>query len=353
MRIGLVASARFPIREPFTGGLEAQTWALASGLRRNGHEVTVFAAPGSDPVLGVHELEVQSAVLSTAARADVSMGPEHWLQDHHAYLALMLDLADRTDLDVVHNNSLHYLPIAMAATLPIPVITTLHTPPTPWLESAVQAPRGCPVTFVAVSRHTAQAWRHLVPSVTIPNGVDTDRWRLGAGGGPLVWSGRLVPEKAPHLAAEAASRAGMPLQLAGPVLDQHYFDSMVRPWLGRDIDYVGHLCTDDLVTLVGAASATLATPCWDEPYGLVVAESMACGTPVAGFARGALPDLIGPRHGRLVAAGDAGALARVLPEVVDLDRSSIRRFAERTCSVDAMVDSYTRLYDSLASGRAA
>ena len=353
MKIAIVASARFPVTEPFAGGLEAHTWSLASGLRAHDHEVTVFAAPGSDPRLEARELDVRVPRISPAARADVTMTPQGWLEEHHAYLSLMLELGD-TDLDLVHNNSLHYLPVAMAASLRTPMVTTLHTPPTPWLESAIQAPKRCPVTFAAVSNHTARAWRHLVPDArVIRNGVDVDRWRQGPGGGPAVWSGRVVPEKGAHLAAEAAVRAGVGLRLAGPLLDVAYFDRQVRPWLGGDVEYVGHLRTDELVALVGSASASLVTPCWEEPYGLVVAESLACGTPVAGFARGALPELVDHRHARLVTPGDVGALAEAITEAVDLDRDAARRHAVSTCSMTAMIDGYEDLYDVLVGERAA
>lgn len=353
MKIGIVASARFPIVEPFAGGLEAHTWSLAHGLRTRGHDVTVFAAPGSDPALGARELQVRFPTISRTARADTSMTPEWWLQEHHAYLSLMLELSD-SDLDVVHNNSLHYLPVAMAASLRTPVVTTLHTPPTPWLESAIQAPRHCPVVFAAVSAHTAQAWRHVVPdAAVVRNGVDTVRWRQGPGGGPAVWSGRIVPEKGPHLAARAATLAGVPLRLAGPVLDHDYFDEMVRPWLRGDVEHVGHLRTDELVELVGSASVSLVTPCWEEPYGLVVAESLSCGTPVAGFARGALPELVDAGTARLVAPGDVTALAAALVQAAQLDRDRARAHAVATCSVEAMVDGYEALYGSSAVERAA
>ena len=353
MRIGVIAAARFPVREPFAGGLEAHTWSLARGLKDRGHDVSVFAAPGSDPDLGVRDLAVRSAVLSDAARADVSSTAEWWMQEHHAYLSLMLELAD-ADLDVVHNNSLHYLPVAMASSLSAPVVTTLHTPPTPWLESAIQAPSRCPVTFAAVSGHTARAWAHVVPCATVvPNGIDTARWRQGPGGGPVVWSGRMVPEKGPHLAVQAARLAGLPLLLAGPVLDRPWFDAHVAPWLGGEVEHVGHLRTDELVELVGQASASLVTPCWEEPYGLVVAESLACGTPVAGFARGALPELVDGRHSRLVAPDDVQALAAGLLEAVTLDRAEARAHAVATCSVDAMVERYEQLYVASQVRRAA
>lgn len=235
LRIALIASARFPIREPFAGGLEAHTWALARGLIGRGHEVTVFAGAGSDPELGACEFRAARARISSAARADVSMVAETWMEDHHAYLQLLLDLGERAlgRFNVVHNNSLHHLPVAMARLVPIPMVSTLHTPPTPWLESAIQA-GSCPVVFTAVSAHTARAWRHAVPAVRIiHNGVDLSRWRPGPGGGPLVWSGRLVPEKGADLAIRAARMAGMPLELAGPVGDRQYFATPSSRCLAR------------------------------------------------------------------------------------------------------------------------
>jgi len=351
LRIALIASARYPIAQPFPGGMEAHTWALATELRRRGHRVEVFAGPGSDPDLGVTELAHEPLRISDAAAADPSMVSRWWLGEHHAYLTLMLRLADtHAGFDIVHNNSLHYLPVAMAGALTCPVVTTLHTPPTPWLESAIQAARSCPVSFVAVSSHTAGAWRHVVPSsVVVHNGIDVDSWPVGPGGGPLAWAGRFVPEKGAPLAIRAARAAGHPLRLAGPKSDPEYFDAEVAPLLGGDIEYVGHLGDAELATLLGEASATLVTPRWAEPYGLVVAESLACGTPVCGFARGALPELVTPDCARLVAGDDIAALSSAIDTVVGLSRAAARAHAERSCSQDAMVDGYERVYAELVA----
>ncbi|KMO93412.1 glycosyltransferase [Streptomyces roseus] len=350
LRIALIASARYPIMEPFAGGLEAHTWALAHALHRRGHDVQLFAAPGSDPALGARELPVRKVVLSREARADSSMPSGTWMQEHHAYLGLMLDLARHGEhrFDVVHNNSLHYLPVAMASALRVPIVTTLHTPPTPWLESAIQTPEICPVTFTAVSEFTASAWKATVPAArVVHNGIDTDFWRPGPGGDDLVWFGRMVPEKGPHLAIQAARTAGVPLRLAGPVADRAYFEKRVEPLLGEDAQYVGHLDRRRLVELVGAAGAALVTPCWDEPYGLVVAEALACGTPVCGFDRGALAEILTPDCGVLAPPGDVEALARLVPVAAGLDRRAARRRAEEFCSFDRTADAYTDLYEEL------
>jgi glycosyltransferase involved in cell wall biosynthesis len=346
MRICLIASSRFPIREPFHGGLEAHTASLAEQLVRRGHQVSVFAAPGSDPRLDVQELAVNCFVPSDAARQDVGATPDDWMREHHAYLSLMMELS-RTGaerFDVIHNNSLHHLPIAMAEMVDVPVVSTLHTPPVPWLESALQVSRG-DTRFVAVSRHTAAAWAHSVSAEVVLNGIDTDRWREGRGGARAVWSGRIVPEKAPHLAALAAMRAGIPIDLAGPVMDEHYFEREVRPLLGPDVRHVGHLGSDALVDLVGRAAVAVVSPVWDEPYGLVAAEAMSCGTPVAAFDRGALGEIVVDGTGALAQAGDVDALAAAIAQARTADRPTVRRHAVTHLGVERMISAYEDVYE--------
>ena len=113
------------IVEPFTGGLAAHVWALTTALQARGHDTTLFAAAGSDPSLPTVDLSFGPPVLSQAARRDVSMPSETFLAEHHAYLTLMLRLARNPERwDVLHNHSLHYLPIAMARSVNVPMVTT-------------------------------------------------------------------------------------------------------------------------------------------------------------------------------------------------------------------------------------
>lgn len=345
MRICLVASSRYPVREPFHGGMEAHTASLAEQLIRRGHTVRVFAAPGSDPRLHVEELSVPAFEPSAAARRDVHAMPDRWMREHHAYLGLMMDLArtgpDR--FDVIHNNSLHHLPIAMAQMVDVPVVSTLHTPPVPWLESALAISRGHS-RLVAVSRHTAQAWRHVVDAEVVLNGVDTGRWTFGPGGDRAVWTGRIVPEKAPHLAIRAALAAGIGIDLAGPRQDPDYWDREIVPLLGPQVRYVGHLDSDDLVELVGHAAVAVVSPAWDEPYGLVAAEAMACGTPVAAFHRGALPELVTSTTGALARPDDVESLAAAIGRALWRSRRVVRRHAEQHLGVERMVSAYEDVY---------
>ena len=358
MHVLVIAHTRHPISQPFAGGLESLTWHLVNGLVHRGHQVSVFAARGTETIPGVEHLWPEELTLSAAALGDVSMPEAGWMQRHHAYLRLMLSLTSRRDIDLVNTHSLHYLPTAMAPALRPPTLLTLHTPPTPWLESALTVAQSTPgqtVRASAVSAYTARAWSHLVPASVIPNGIDTGLWRAGPGGDRLVWSGRIVPEKAPHLAVQIARAAGMPLTLAGPVSDEAYARDVVMPLCTGDVEYAGHLRAPDLAELVGRSAAALVTPDWDEPYGLVAAEALACGTPVLALERGGLSEVVGPGTGRLVPVREDGVAlpeeevvargAAALPEVVALSREDCRAYAVAHHSLDRMVDHYVRVYE--------
>lgn len=352
MKIVLLAHDRFPIAAPFAGGLESFTWYLAKGLRERGIEVVVFAAPGSDPDLDVEELAVEPVSLSEQARSDVGMPPEGQVRETISYLQVMTALAQRDDIDIVHNNSLHYLPIAMAQSLRQPFITTLHTPNTPWMEPALRLSPG--VRTAAVSSSIAHMWRDVTSARVIRNGVDLDHWSLGPGGDSLVWSGRIVAEKAPHIAARIAREAGWRLRIAGPLSNMAYYESHVKPLLSKDITYEGHLEPDELHHLVSHSAACLVTPQWEEPYGLVAAESMACGTPVLAIARGGLAEVVRAPGGISIhpeASDDltVTAAAAALSGVVAMDRGRVREHARQWCSLDATVDQYVDLYRELVA----
>lgn len=358
MHVMVIAHTRHPISQPFAGGLESLTWHLITGLVARQHEVTAFAAHGTEPIPGVEHLWPEELQLSDAARQDVSMPEPGWMERHHAYLRLLLDVGSRRDIDVVHNHSLHHLPTAMAPTLRAPSVLTLHTPPTPWLESALtvaQSLPGVPPRATAVSEHTARAWAHLLPARVVPNGIDTKTWRPGPGGDRLVWSGRLVPEKAPHLAVQIARAAGMPLTIAGPLSDEAYARDVLLPLCTGDVEYAGHLRAPDLAELVGSCAAALVTPAWDEPYGLVAAEALACGTPVLALDRGGLREVVGPGTGVLVPVLDGrqplpdevvvARGAALVPEVVALSREDCRAYAVAHHSLARMVDDYVQVYE--------
>jgi glycosyltransferase involved in cell wall biosynthesis len=140
----------------------------------------------------------------------------------------------------------------------------------------------------------------------------------------------------------------MRLDLVGPLLDAAYFATEIAPQLDDRIRYLGHLDSAALARRVGSSAVTLVTPEWDEPYGLVAAESMATGTPVAAFTRGGLPELISSESGRLCSPGDIEGLAGAMIEASALSRERTRAHAVRHCSIQTMVDGYEHAYSAAA-----
>jgi glycosyltransferase involved in cell wall biosynthesis len=347
VRIAIIAHLKYAIGEPFAGGLEMHTHILARSLRERGHDVTLFASTRSDPSLGLEAICEETSLLETGIDEANDVA---FFREHNAYLDLMTALRSRS-FDLIHNNSLHYLPVSMSETLSVPVVTTLHTPPFCWLESGIRLNRG-PMTYVAVSEATAAMWRHVAHAHhVIPNGIDPRHFPYQpiANQKPyLIWYGRIVPEKGLDYAIDASRLAGLPLRIAGPISNQGYFDKLIAPRLGGDVEYVGHLSHIALSKLVGGAVAALCTPRWEEPYGLVVAEALACGTPVAAFARGGLPALLTPDCGVLAEPDNISSLASAVLAASLLERSACRAYAEHYCCSRRMVDEYEALYRHLA-----
>jgi glycosyltransferase involved in cell wall biosynthesis len=186
----------------------------------------------------------------------------------------------------------------------------------------------------------------------VRNGVNTSVWRLGPGGSGAVWSGRIVPEKAPHLAIDLARAAGLELTIAGPLIDEAYFSAQIAPRLGSGVRYAGHLGRFDLAELVRHSLVALITPVWNEPFGMVAAEAISCGTPVVALARGGLPEVVDSLSGRLLPAADASgfspeqisAAVQAMAEAAVLDRAIVRERALARCSATAMLRGYERVY---------
>lgn len=345
LRIGMLTHIRFPVCQPFAGGLEAFTHDVTLGLRARGHEVTLFAKAGSaaelDAVAVPDEDPCRQPSMSSA-----------YIAEHHAYLKLMQSIDDH-GFDVIFNNSLHYVPVTMASLIRTPMLTVLHTPP---FFEMINALRGDRQTgrFSTLSLANAHKWSDVVRQcAVIPNGIDLDAWRPdGPVGHHALWLGRLVPEKGAHLAIDAARLAGTTLRLAGRVVDERYFREQIEPRLGPGVEYLGHLQRPELAAELASAAVALVTPCWDEPFGLVVAEALACGTPVAAFDRGAMVDLISDDVGCLVPPNDVNALATAIEVARGKSRDACRARAETLWSQSLMLDRYEALLGEVAARHA-
>lgn len=347
-RLVVLANPRHPVAEPFAGGMESHTWHLCRELTAMGVHTTVFAPAGSDPTIAAELRTYPTMTLSAAAQRDVTKPSEVELYQHHAMVQAVAEILGEGLGDVVHNQTLHYLPIVTSALLP-PMVTTLHTPPFSWLESAIRS-GGRHSHYVAVSRFIGEEFRGLAaaPPRVIHNGVDTEVFAPGDGGEELVWTGRFVPEKAPHLAIDVAAAAGRRLQMVGPISDPGYFDEYIRPRLGPDVVHLGHLDRHGVAAVLQRSLACLVTSVWPEPFGLTAAEAVSCGTPVVGFRVGGLAEVISaPELGVLVPAGDTAAMAAAVDTVVDTDRTVTATTAGRLFSLRGMASDYLDLFREL------
>ena len=352
MRIAVIAHSLYPIKEPFEGGLEMVTYLLCHSLLQRGHSVTLFGHADSNKRFNVHSL-APVADLSKRILAEFTNVGENAtsLKEMAGYARTMNEIAVG-HFDVVHNHSMHYLPILMGNSLGIPMITSIHTPTFPYLKLGTIGVRdNCRQTFTMVSKSLARTWADLVPKAEIVyNGIDLSKWSFTAlpKGDYLFWYGRICPEKGTHMAIRAALQVGKPIVLAGPISNQEYYDQEVVSLLKNPlVKYIGHCAQSELAPFLSNALAMLFTSTWEEPYGLTIAESLACGTPVIAFDSGAAKEIITKKTGYIVPNSNVDATVKAIVKIDQLSRFACRERAENFCSHKVMVDRYISLYKRL------
>lgn len=354
MKIGIISHLKHPIRPPFAGGLEVFTHQITNALQSGGHDVTLFASSSSDPSLPLVPILSDDYYDDlTGYRKRRKDLPSEYIAEHHAYFRLMSEI-DHYGFDVIFNNSLHYVPITMASVIHTPMVTVLHTPPFYELELAIAAERKNPViNYITVSGKSAENWKSLVHHChVIMNGINTSEWAFRAEPETdryAIWFGRIHPDKGLHLAIDAARKANIPLRIAGGIADEKYYKQKIEPLIGPDLVFLGLLDQRALNLEIGGAAICLITPCWEEPFGFVAAEAMACGTPIAGFKMGALPEIVAPHTGILTDAGNTAQLSQAILAAEKLDRQQIRDYAVQKFSFDHMVASYEEFLEYAAN----
>lgn len=339
MKIAVVAKTRLPIAEPFRGGLEAFTHALCNEYIRLGHEITLYAHADSDPELNVKGF----------------YGEEHResklfeLYETDEYLSILDDI-EQHDFDIVHNNSTHELPILWGVKAPVPVVTTIHTPPISKLKAAIKICSGSEnLHFVMPSKSFEATWQPYMDngSIVIHNGADLDKWPLVRTiRDYLIWFGRIVHAKGLDIVIDAAHELNMPLKFAGPLDDQRYFDEQISPRMMANDTYLGHLKQSDIQLHMKGAAAMVNAVRWEEPFGLTTIEAMLSGVPIAGFDRGAFLELIDVESGVVAEQKNVKSLAKAIAAAIPLESDKVRRHAE-TFSLRTMAERYTTYFEEL------
>ncbi|MGZ6569425.1 MAG: glycosyltransferase family 4 protein, partial [Solirubrobacteraceae bacterium] len=336
----MLAPPWIPIPPRGYGGIEFVVALLCDALAEQGHEVELFCAPGSHSKAVVHPL------LEAAH-------PEHieralFEADHVAQAFAALDEAARSPrpFDVVHDHC-GYTPLAIADRQPVPLVHTVHGPfdrdTTPYY-----ARHGRKGHVVCISRSQASmAPEEARVRSVVYNPIDVDSWPVGHRKEDyLLFMARMVEEKGPHRAIRVAKEVGRPLVLAGPVQPGHerFFANEVQPHIdGQQIRYAGEVGGVRKQQLFADAFAFLMPIRWPEPFGLVMVEALAAGTPVLAFAHGAAPEIIEKGvNGFLVE--DEHEMAAMVERCAEIDPMRCRQTAAERFAPDQVAAGYETVY---------
>lgn len=332
LRIAVLADPHLPVPPTLYGGIERVIYLLVEELRRRGHDVVLFAHPESRVSCEL----VPYPRASSNSRADLARNA-----------AVIARRLLSRPVDVIHSFG------RMAAMTPLAFtgarkFMSYQRPIAPASIRRARRIFGERLEFTACGEHMTAEVRHIGRWHVIPNAVPTDTFRFAPVVGdhaPVAFLGRFDAEKGAHLAIAAARRAGRRILVAGNVGTQpDYFERELKPLLDLEgVTYIGPVDDARKNEMLGQCAAFLMPITWDEPFGIVMAEALACGTPVIGFRRGSVPEVV--RHGTTgFVVDDLDGMVTAIGRVDVLDRSACRRDAETRFSPDAVVSAYEALY---------
>ena len=340
MRIGLIAPPWLPVPPPAYGGTEAVIDRLARGFVDAGHDVLLWTTGDSTcPVPRQHVLDRSESTRMGAAAIELY----HLIRGYEA--------VREWGADIVHDHTLAG-PVYAQRFPDLPVVTTNHGP----FNNELVALYGAiadHVPIIAISHDQARRAEAIPIAGVIHHGLEVELFPFGDGQGDergpyFVFLGRMAPEKGARRAAVAASEAGVRLLIAAKMqepLEIQFFEEQVQPLLDDQVEYIGEVGEDKLA-LLGGATALLNPIRWPEPFGLVMIEALACGTPVVTFKEGSAPELIDDGvTGYLCDEHDD--LVDRISEVKALDRHACRAAAEERFSMRRMVQEHLDLFERI------
>lgn len=338
MRIAITASLVLPVRQAQPGGAQAFLCDLATALEQRGHLVTVYCAEGSSADgLRLVQVPVDPAVAAAKVRpAGAVAAPPAALREG---FERMFQAVRAEAPDAISQHAFDVEAIELAGDLP--VLHTLHLPPV--VPAVVEAARVSPARFVTVSQASGRAWRQAgLDSVgVIRNGVPFFEPPAVEVEPVALIAGRISPEKGTATALRAARASGLEPRLVGDVYDHDYWERSVKVPTAA-------VTRPALWRLMAGSAVTLMPVAWDEPFGLVAAESQVAGCPVAGYRRGGLPEAVREGVGGYLAEpGDFDGLLEAIRAALRLDRAAVRAGALRRLLIDPVAEAYERELESV------
>ena len=341
MRIAQIAPLMEAVPPKLYGGTERIVAYLTDELVAMGHEVTLFASGDSSTTANLEPGCERALRLDPTVRDSVA-----------PLLAMLEKVAQRArDFDVVH---LHcdYLGYPVLRRAGVPFLATLHGRlDLPELKSLYRVFSDVPV--ISISNSQRGPLPEAAYFATVYHGLPERLLLRGSGsGGYLAFIGRISPEKAPDRAIRIAARAGMQLKIAAKInpVDRDYFKAEIEPLLAQPhVEFIGEIGEHEKAEFLGNAAGLLFPITWPEPFGLVMIEAMACGTPVIALRNGSVPEVVENGITGFI-VGDDAAAASAAKQVHLLDRTLIRAIFERRFTARRMAEDYLRIYQDLTSG---
>ena len=346
MRVAQIAPLYEAVPPGAYGGTERVIATLCDSLVEQGHEVTLFAPEGS--TTGA-KLEAFGKPLRERFTGDelITLAP-------HLHLEMQSELYQRAaDFDVIHSHiDIWSLPfVGLADT---PTVLTMHGRlDLDHLRDLLPRYASVPLVSISDDQRRAVADLDLTWAATVYNGLDLASYQNGPHDpdGYLAFVGRIAEEKGPLAAIEIARRTDLPLRVAAKVdpLDVDYFEHEVKPHMGANVDFVGEIEEHEKAAFYSGARATLFPSDWPEPFGLVMIESLAAGTPVIALRRGSVPEVIEDGVTGFI-CDDVEEMIEATHRVGEIDSETCRRHAENF-SAEQMCRGYVEVYESLVAGR--
>lgn len=341
MKIGLIAHDAHPICEPFQGGLEMITQLLVEELIVRGHEVTTLCKKGSQlsGKLIYYPCPERDIKIKKSSNELIEFGVFNKAANYFM----------SGNFDIIHNFSLSHHAIILGSLCAKPFITSFHTPVFENLNIAINAVSSHPnQTFTAVSKSLSSFYEeHIMEVLTIYNGIKLDNWNVSLfKKNYYSWCGRICKEKGLWETMDLCHENSIKLKFAGPISDEGYFDEFILPRLKvyDNCEYVGHLKHESINRLLANSRAFIFSSTWEEPYGLVVAEALASGTPVVANDIGAVGEIIDEKSGTLFNLKNPETFSLALHKSENLKSEDCRMRAEEFCSHHKMVTAYEDLY---------
>lgn len=336
MKILLIAPPWIPTPPVAYGGTETVVDNLAQGLQKAGHEVTLFATGDSTSPVD----------LSYHFKTAVGVGRTDSTLKELLHVAAAYDIARH--FDIVHDHTL--IGPSFGARFPhLPIVTTNHLPFQNGLDEYYRI-ISKKVPVIAISESQAKLATQVRLAGVIHHGVDISEFPIGGGkGGYALFLGRMSPDKGVHIAIDAAIATGIPLLIAAKCREKseiEYFTEQVEPRLGGNIEYLGEVGRLEKLRLLGGAKCLLNPIAWPEPFGMVMLEALACGTPVVTTSFGAAPEIV-DHEATGILADSLPDLISALTRVDQLSRSACRYSAEQRFSSEIMVAKHLLVYQNI------